>query len=302
MTTNTRSPRHSPPEPIASPELPRSHRRTATVLTALLGLALATNSLLGPLVGEVIRYHYGASMVNQAIGLDAVALLFATPLALVAAWLIHRDHPAGPVLALAPATFAAYMMPQYVVGPDYLGLPGNNEDFVLAHIAVFVLAVAVAVLAWRGIDRSRLLPGTVLSDRHRSWVLLGVAAFIALGRQLPAIAQVMADPAGNTTYQDNPTAFWLVAFLDLGLITPASVAGAIGLRRHTDWARTASYAVIGWFSLVPVSVAAMTIAMQLRDDPLASTAGMVLFSAAALVFTAGAVALYRPMFTRGLSA
>ncbi len=42
------------------------------------------------------------------------------------------------MLAFAPATFAAYMMPQYVIGPDYLGLPGNNERAALFHPAIFV--------------------------------------------------------------------------------------------------------------------------------------------------------------------
>jgi hypothetical protein len=265
-------------------------------MAAVLGFALATNAVLGPLMAGVIQYRYGTSMINQAIGLDAVALLIGGPLALVAGWLTHRGHAAGPVLALAPATFAAYMMPQYVIGPDYPNRPGNNEDFAVAHIAVFVLAVAVIVAAWRGIDRSRLRPATVVSDHRRSWILFGLAAFIALGRQLPAIVQIARDPTANLAYQDNPTAFWLVAFLDLAIVTPAAIAAGIGLRRGAAWARTAAYTVMGWFALVPLSVAAMNLAMRMNDDPLATTADAVVVSIAAVVFTAAAAALYRPLF------
>ena len=265
-------------------------------MAAVLGFALAANALLGPLMAGVIDYRYGASMINQAIGLDAVALLVGFPLALVAGWLTYRGHAAGPVLALGPATFTAYMMPQYVIGPDYLNRPGNNEDFAVAHIALFVLAVATMVAAWRGIDRSRLRPATVVSDHRRSWILFGLAAFIAVGRQLPAIAQVARDPAANLAYQDNPTAFWLVAFLDLAIVTPAAIAAGIGLRRGSAWARTAAYAVMGWFALVPLSVAAMNLAMRLNDDPLATTADAVILGIAAVVFTAAAAALYRPLF------
>jgi hypothetical protein len=78
---------------------------------------------LGPLVSETIRYHYSDSLLNQEIGLDAVALLGAAPVAEVAGLLVLRGHRAAPVLTFIPATFAAYMVPQYVVGPDYLGLP-----------------------------------------------------------------------------------------------------------------------------------------------------------------------------------
>jgi hypothetical protein len=159
-----------------------------------------------------------------------------------------------------------------------------------------VLAVAVVVCAWQSIDRVRLRPATVVSDHRRSWILLGLAAFIALGRQLPTIVQIAGDPAASTAYQDNPTAFWLVAFLDLGVVTPAAVAAAIGLRRGTACARTATYAVIGWFALVPVSVAAMNLAMRIDHDPLVTTANTVILSVAAVVFTAAAVALYRPLF------
>jgi hypothetical protein len=265
-------------------------------LTALLGLALAANSLLGPLVAGVIDYRYGPSMINQAIGLDAVVLFIGCPLALAASWLTYRRRIAGPVLALAPAALAAYMMPQYVIGPDYLGLPGNNEDFALAHLAVFVLAVAVLIAAWRGVDRTRLRPASVGSDHRRSWILLGLAAFIALGRQLPVITQIVRDPTASTAYLDNPTAFWLVAFLDLGVVTPAAVATAIGLRRGAGWARTAAYTLLGWFALVPVAVAAMNLAMLVNHDPLVTPANALVLSIAAAVFGAAAVILYRPLF------
>ena len=84
--------------------------RWLSIGTVLLAAALAVNSLLGPFGLDVINYRYGESMVNQAIGLDAVALLVAAPLALAAAWLTQRGHRAGPVLAFAPALFAAYKM------------------------------------------------------------------------------------------------------------------------------------------------------------------------------------------------
>lgn len=274
----------------------RSSQNALTIGLVALGVLLALNSLLGPLVLDVIEYRYSASMINQAIGLDAVALAVAGPLALAAAVLIRRGHRAGSVLAMAPALFAAYMTPQYVVGPDYLNLPGNNEHFALGHIAMFVLAVGVAVGAWRAIDRERLRPNTGESDRRRSWILVGVAAFIALGRQLPAIIGVMDDPSTNAAYQDNPTAFWLVVFLDVGIVTPAALVAAVGLRRGAIWARAATYAVIGWFSLVPISVFAMNVAMRINDDPLATAADTAVFGTAAVALTAGAVVLYRPIF------
>lgn len=262
----------------------------------MLAAGLAANSLLGPLVTEVIEYRFSETLINQGIGLDVVALLGGVPLAILAAYLVRRGHPAGPVLAFIPTTFAAYMAPQYIVGPEYLDLPGNNEQFFLFHLGLFVVGVAGLLLAWTSVDRSALRPATRASDLRRSWVMVGVVAFIGIGRWLPALAELTAGDPTIPDFLENPTSYMLIGMLDLGLVVPAGIAAAIGLRRGTTWARTAAYAVIGWFSLVPAAVAAMAIVMQLNDDPFASTGLTVTFSIAAVAFIAGAVLLYRPMF------
>ncbi|MGF1598406.1 MAG: hypothetical protein ACFCVK_15990 [Acidimicrobiales bacterium] len=276
---------------------PGSHQETSPLmgLLVLLAVLLAANSVLGPLALEVIDYRYSDSLINQGIGLDAVALLGAVPLAAVAAWLVARRHPAGPVMAFIPATFAAYMAPQYIVGPDYLGLPGNNERFFPFHLALFITGIATTVLAWRTTDRSHLQPSTNNSDRRRSLALFGVVAFILLGRWLTGIIDLFGGDLTSTDYIENPTAYLLIGLLDLGIVVPAAVVTAVALRRHFPWARTAAYAVIGWFALVPAAVAAMAIVMTVNDDPNASTPATVTFVVAAAVFTLGAVALYRPM-------
>jgi hypothetical protein len=261
----------------------------------LLAAGLAANSILGPLALDIIEYRYSDSLINQGIGLDVVALLAASPIAVVAATLVARRHRAGPVLAFIPAMFAAYMAPQYVIGPDYLGLPGNNERFVVFHLALFIVGAATAILAWRAVDRKQLRPDTADSDRRRSLVLFGVVAFIFAGRWLAGLADLVAGDPTSVDYRENPTAYLLIGFLDLGIIVPAATATAIGLRRHAVWARTAGYAVIGWFALVPAAVAAMAVVMQINDDPNATTGSTIVFVAAGTVFTLGATWLYRPM-------
>lgn len=282
-----------------APSSRRESTGEATWLVRLLWLlaaGLALNSMLGPLALDVIEYRYSESLVNQGIGLDAVALIVAAPLAIVAALLVARCHPAGPVVAFGPALFAAYMAPQYIVGPEYLTLPGNNERFFVFHLAIFVVAVATAIVAWRATDPARLRPDTERSDRRRSMVLFGVVAFIFGGRWLAGIVDLSGGDPTGVDNRANPTAYLLIGFLDLGVVVPAAITGAVGLRRHRSWARTAAYAVIGWFALVPAAVAAMAIVMQVNDDPDATTGATVMFVVAAIVFTAAAAHLYRPMF------
>jgi hypothetical protein len=244
---------------------------------------------------EVIRYRFSTTLINQGIGLDAVALFGAAPLSIIAGVLVLRGHRAGPVLAFVPATFTGYMAPQYVVGPDYLGLVGNNERFFLLHIALFVLAVTLIVGAWRAVDRTKLRPDSRASDRRRSLVLLGVAAFIVLGRWLPGLIELLGGDPTNADYLENPTSYLLIGVLDLGLVVPAAIAGAVALLRGSVWARTAAYGVIGWLTLVPASIAAMAITMQVNNDPNADRGLVVIFTIAAAVFTLGAVILFKPM-------
>lgn len=273
-----------------------SHRGLASALLLLAAL-LATNALLGPLLGDVIEYRFSESLVNQGIGLDFVALVGAVPLAVVAALRIWRGGHSGLVIAFIPSTFAAYMAPQYVVGPDYLGLPGNNERFFLLHVGLLVLGSGIILAAWNAIDLGRLRPATERSDRRRSVVLFGVAAFVLLGRWLPALSDLMSGSPSNPEFLENPTSYLLIGILDLGLIVPASLAAAIALLRRVRWARKAAAAVIGWFALVPASIAAMTIVMWLRDDPNLDTSTLAVFVVAGVVFTAGAAILYRPMLS-----
>lgn len=278
----------------------RTTKRGLVSALVLLAAIIGTNSVLGPLLTGVIEYHYGDSMTYQGMGLDAVALGFVVPVALAAAWLVHRERLAGPVIAFLPGVFAAYMAPQYIIGPDYLGLPGNNEQFFPLHLAMFLLGMAVVLLAWQHADRIHLLPDTRRSDRRRSWVLVGAATFILL-RWLPVLPSLVAGQPTDPTYLDNPTAFLLIAVLDLGVVVPGTLTAAAGLRAGTLWSRPAAYVAIGFFAAVPLSVAAMSIAMVANGDPLGSIWGAYGFGIAAVLSVIGVVALYRPLFTERVS-
>lgn len=272
----------------------RTRKVALLVGLVLLGLGLVANSVLGPLATGAMEYHYGESMVNQGIGLDAVALVVVAPMALFAAWLVHRERVAGPVLAFMPGTFAAYMAPQYVIGPDYLGLPGNNEQFFLLHLHLFLVGIAVVLLAWQHVDRLHLLPDTRTSDRRRTWVLLGAAAFIFL-RWLPLLPELVAGAPTDPTFLDNPTAFMLIGMLDLAIVVPATLTAAFGLWSGAVWGRAAAYAMIGFYAVVPLSVAAMAATMVVNNDPMGSLPATLGFGLVALVGTLGAIALYHPL-------
>jgi hypothetical protein len=276
----------------------RTHRRLA-VWTGVMALGLAANAVLGPFVLDVIHYRVSDDMLNQVIGGDAAMLLVAVPVAVFAAILLWRGHRAGPVVALAPAVFALYTMPQLIAGEEYLELPGNNERFFASQLAIFVLAGVVLVAAWRGAADVRPTVSRRLA-RVAGWVLVAIAAFLLLGLHLPGLLDAWRDEPTKSEYLLSPTSFWLVKMMDLGIVVPIATATGIGLLRARPWADRLTFAMIGGYAVLATSVTGMAITMQVNSDPDASLANVVVFSAFSLAFAVLAIALYWPLFRRAL--
>jgi hypothetical protein len=260
-----------------------------------LGAAVAAGALLGPFGLEVIHYRTSATTLNQIIGGDAAALLLVAPAAILVGLLAWRRHPAAPVLALAPASFAVYTATQLIVGQEYLRLPGNNERFFPLLLGIFLLGGAVALGAWSGIDPTRLPATSRRLDRMAGGLLLAVAAFIVFGLHLPTYIDAMRDTPTGVQYVSSPTPFWLVKLMDLGIVVPVALVTAVGLLRGALWARKPMYALAGGYALLGAAVAGMAITMWLNHDPDSSLGMVVASTSAAVTVAALAGLLYRPL-------
>ncbi len=264
----------------------------------VLGAAVSTVAVLGPLVLGVLRYRTSATSLNQIVGGDATALAVVVPVTVAVAVLAVRGHPAAPVLALAPSIFVVYTYTQLILGNEYLRLPGNVERFFPLLLGVFVLAGAIALRAWNSVPAERLPATSAATDRTAGVLLLVIAAFVVVGLHLPNYLDAMRDRPSTVQYLSSPTAFWLVKFMDLGIVVPAAIAVGVGALRHRPWARKPVYALLGAYVLIGASVAGMAITMAARHDPDAS-AGTVVGSTVLAVLLAGVSAyVYRPLFRR----
>ncbi len=277
----------------------RARAEHAWLATGLLALALglALNSLLGPLGAEVVEFRIGETLRNQMIGLDVVSLVVVAPLALAAALFVLRGHAAGFALALGVGSYSAYMLLQYVLGPDYVSRPGTSERLFPLYLVLFALGWIVAVAAWGAVDGDRLR-NTRRRERLLGRVVLPVLAFLVFFRYVPALADAMSGDPTDEGYLAGPAFFWAIALMDLGIFLPATIAACAGLVRGRPWAGKALYLVAGWFALVGPAVAGMAIAMYANDDPTASGGATVFMTALALAFAALAVAMFRPLFAR----
>lgn len=280
---------------VPIPGGPRTPRRSPWpgVASIALGAGLVANSLLGPLVADAIRYPWSASMRNQTIGLEAVSLLLIAPMAIASGVLWLRGRDAGPVLAFGPGAYTVYMFVQYVIGPEYTHYAGVLP----LHLALFVLGLGVAVAAWNGIRRERLPAMSRRTERRYAVLLLGLAAFV-VSRYLPNLFAAIAGDPIAPEYRRDVTMYWSIVLLDLGVVVPATIAVAIGVLRGAPWGTRAIYAVVGWFALVPSSVAAMAIVMLVNGDPRAAAGQAAMLSVAAIAFAGVAIHLYAPLFRR----
>ena len=272
-----------------------TERHVLAILAALLAPLIGIASLLGPVGLDELVYRTSPTTLNQLTGSDLAALLVAAPLAVVAAVLVARDHPAGPLLATGLGAYAVYTYSQVIVGQEYLRLPGNVERYFPLLLAIFVLGEALVVLGWRQTRRDLPAPPPRV-ERLTGWVLVLVAAFLVAGLHLPTMLTAWSDPASMTEYASAPTPFWLVKLMDLGIVVPAAVVTGLGLLRGARWARRVTYPFLTAYAVLSTSVLSMAVVMLVNDDPDASAGLAVGFA----VFTAALVALlvawYRPLF------
>ena len=272
--------------PRGAPGLRGSPPGTSALAIAILAMVVGNVAtiVLGPLMSGVVQYPISESMLNQLLGLEVVTLAGAAPWSIWSARLCHRGDPRGPVLAIGPAAYTAYMFAQYVVGPEY----DEYSVIALGHVALFSVALGVAVWSFALGFRSCLPPLASAAGRRWALVLAALAGIVAM-RYLPAILGSFTQTRIPAEFAASKAFYWSIVLLDLGVVVPATAVGAVAVWRGWAHARVAIAAVLGWFALVPPSVAAMAMVMSVREDPNASTSQTALLVVIAIVAVAGAL-------------
>ena len=260
------------------------------VLLLVLAAALLLNSGLGPLGLDAVDYPISASLRNQLIGLEVVTVLLVVPWSVVAGVRALQGRPDAALLGFGPAAYSAYMFVQYVLGPEY----DDYRAVTLLHLGLVTLSGGLTLWAW-SLSRELVLPAR--SRRPERWhgvVLLGLAAFVLI-RYAAGLVGAFTSKAIPEEFADARTFYWSIYLLDLGVVVPCTVVGAVALLRGRDLGRRALYAITGWFALVPPSVAAMAATMLVNDDPNGSVPTLVILSTVSVLFAVYAVVVYRPL-------
>jgi hypothetical protein len=260
--------------------LDRADQRFGAALIAL-GIGLAINSLLGPLVFGIVDYPLSETLHNQTIGLDAVSLLLVAPVSVVMGFMAPRGHRAVPYVGVAVGAYTAYMLVQYIVGPSYLVYP----PVLPLQLGLFILGWVVAMRAWIISRSTDTVPLGLRSVGGHAIALFAFAAFVVL-RYAPAIAGTVTGLPIPADAVDDPAMFWTIVLMDLGIFVPVALAAGVALRRGEAWAQVALGAAAGWFLLVTTAVTAMSITMLVNDDPNAAAGQVVIFAVTELLVIA----------------
>ena len=270
----------------------RSLRPLGVTLLALAS-ALVVNTIAGPLVTDKIDYPISESMFNQLLGLELVTVFLVVPVTVVAAVLALRERPLAPLLAIGPSAYAAYMFAQYVVGPVY----DHYSAAVLFQLAIAATAGIVCVWCWvRAAEVPLPLPDARSRRLRVAW--LGFLGTFVLLRYVSALTGAATGARIPEEFADSPAFYWSIVLLDLGVVVPATLLAAAAVHRRQRLGQQAYYAVVGWFAMVPPSVAAMAAVMLARDDPHASLPTLLLTTVASFLFAIPAISAIRRLARR----
>jgi len=238
----------------------KNDRRLALSLL-LLAIGIAANSILGPFVSGVVTYPFSDSVRNMTIGLDTVSLILVAPIGVLTARYVYWGKQIGFLAALSLSAYAMYTFVQFIMGPQYI----EFSPIVLLHLALFILSGFILVNAWHRIKGNELPHFNRRKNKISATILFLLAIFTSLS-YIASIPQIFKGGTIPATYVEDPTVYWSIFLLDLGFVLPITIAVSVGLLKNRAFAQKAIFGMVGWYTLVVGSVAAMFVVMFLNGD------------------------------------
>lgn len=180
-------------------------------------------------------------------------------------------------------------MVQYILGTNYL----EYRVVVILHLAIFITGLVTAILGWT-LQREAAFTSGI--SRRYAVIPTGLALFV-FSRYLPLFAgatteEPLPESLPRTPGCTGPLSSWTWALWSPLRSRRPLLPGAV-----VRMPGRALYSLLGWFVLVPISVAAMAIVMLVKDDPNESLPAAVFLSLSAIVFTAFALWVHTRLTT-----
>lgn len=266
-------------------------RILSSIGVTALGIGMAASAILGPLALKVITFRTSHNIENQFVGSEIVSLGIVAPLAVASGVLWARGHRMGPVLALTSGLYAIYTYTSVVLGQEYGRYPGNVEHYFPLYAGMVALGGLVTWSAWTRVRNLLVTEPSVGIRRTLGWTFTGIGVLIGIA-WAGQIRQIVSSHP-STEYLEGPATFWVIKFLDFGFLIPAAIVIEIGLIRNQPGAIKAAYGFGGFLACLTGSIAAMAVAMEVRNDPSAAPALIAILFPISVALAAGTIQLIR---------
>jgi hypothetical protein len=244
----------------------RPSQTVGAVLSGVLGISLLLAAALGPLLAERIRFHLSSDALAQYVGGEIVTVLVGLVfVASVPGW--WAGWAWVPAVAAGACGYVVYTFATVVAGQEYTRYPGNVENAFLLYAAITAAAVALLVTAFRALVT---VGGPAGPRRPTGWVLIGIGVVVGLLWLGQVASFYRTGPSEE--YESATTLFWLIKYLDLGLVIPLAVFTGVlqwSPSRATD---AAAMTMLGFMTLLLMALTLMAVEMLRRDTAGASWA------------------------------
>lgn len=248
-----------------------------SILIALLALVAAALGLFGQgsgapqafitargesvqLYGHGLYRYDSVNGASQMMGQDAVTLILAVPLLVVAILLTRKGSLRGRLLLTGALGYFLYTYASMAF------LTAFNALFLL-YVALFSLSLFAFILALSGLD-PEFVTRQVGEGFPRTGIIIlmfALAAFLTVA-WLGRIRSVMQGVAGANGLESYTTL--VIQALDLGVIVPTALLTAVLLLKKNPWGYTLSSVLLFKAALFGAALIAMIVSQTLAGVPL----------------------------------
>ena len=238
--------------------------RISAITSALLGLLVLIGIVLGPLMLDRVQFHMNRNSIVQYQGSEVIMLVVAISL-FIASWMWSTGDRLAAMISPGLALFVIYTMVTVVMGQEFEQFPtGNAERFFLLYAAITALAVVLVLLSLSATT------GLMLQVNSR-WMLvtkwaLGITAGLFALLWLAQISNVYRNGL-TSELAETRLLFWLVKYLDLGFLIPATFTTLVLLHYRQPLASMLVVSLSGFIAVMLVTIAAMTISSWIQNEP-----------------------------------
>jgi hypothetical protein len=170
-----------------------------------------------------------------------------------------------PAVAAGVAAYVVYTFFTVVTGQEYTRYQGNVEKAFLLYVAITALAVALLVTSFRVLASAGDVGGP---RRATGWVLIVIGAVVALLwlGQLAGFYRTGPTPE----YESATALFWLIKYLDLGVVIPLAVITGVLQRSPSPGTDAAAVTMLGFLTWLLLALVFMALEMLREGTPGAS--------------------------------